>query len=205
LSVCLSSCLITIVSHLCSVTYRLNLSCFRDVLQSFLTFDNYSIRIPFHNWRRTSEGDSHVAVSPGWAPPRIHHKPFRIRRSKRALLQFVYNSHLQDPFESADSKGLTSFKFLPQFLYHQYLRRLLGSVHSKGLITSVESALPKTRGVEGTTGPSIRRIKPVSALPSTGWQICQVRPEPRAFRPETCVSLTVIRPADTSIGCWRTV
>jgi hypothetical protein len=216
--VALSSFLIISVTYLfschCNPPFPLQIA----AVKFSLTFDNSSITIRFRYWRRTSEGGSLVAVYSGGAPQLIHHNPFRIRRSRRPLPQLVYNPHLQDPFESADSKGLTGFKFLLHLLYFPHLHGRLGCAGNKGFITllksaltenspatPLESALPKTRGGVGTRVPSIRRIKPVSALPSTGWQICQFRPEPLAFRPETCVSLTVTMPADTSIGCWRTV
>lgn len=144
MSVCLSSFLITIVNYLCSITYRLNLPRFRDALQSFLTFDNSSIRILFHNWRRTSEGDFLVPVYPGPDATLIPRNPFVMRRSECPFPQPLRNLHFPDSLGSAHSKGLTATKSSTQLLYHQHLRHPLGSAHSKGLITSVESALTKT-------------------------------------------------------------
>jgi hypothetical protein len=62
------------------------------------------------------EGDSLVAVYPGWTPPPTRANPFGIRSSRI---------------------------FLPQLLYHQHLRHPFGSVAIKGLITPLESAFTK--------------------------------------------------------------
>jgi hypothetical protein len=160
--VALSSFLIISVTYLfschCNPQFPLQIA----AVKFSLTLDNSSIIIRFRNWRRTSEGDSLVAVYPGWAPQVIHRNPFRIRRSRRPLPQLVYNPHLQDPFESADSKGLTGLKFLLHLLYFPHLHGPLGCAKNKGFITPLkstltknslatplESALPRTRVVGG--------------------------------------------------------
>ena len=127
-----------------------------------MTLDNSSIIIRFRYWRRASEGDSLVAVYPGWAPQLIHRNPFRIRRSRRPLPQILYNQHLQASLKSEDSKGLTGFKFLLHLLYFPHLHGPLGCAGNKGFITPLkstltknslttplESALPRTRVVGG--------------------------------------------------------
>jgi hypothetical protein len=142
----------TDITHVfsCHCSHRLPL--LSAAAKFFLTFDDSLIIIRFRNWRRTSEGDSLVFAHSRSATPLILPNPFRIRRSKRPLPQLLYNLHLQHDLGTADSNGLTIFRFLPQLLYFPHLQDPLGCVANKRLITPLESALT--------------RISPVTSLES---------------------------------------